>query len=168
MGINRLAKPTGLIDMSVRSIAIVVPTADGRIVMGGVDFTYYDYDALSSGNDKTVSRRVEEDLFAMFPQLEGLQIEHAWSGTTAYTLSGRLPSVGVMGSTIRISITALVLANGVPSAQTAGRIIADLMAGESNEFTSHFIVNRKIPYAGPTLLRGLFGRAYKWKTMKYG
>jgi glycine/D-amino acid oxidase-like deaminating enzyme len=144
-----------------------IPTADGRIVMGGVDFTYYDYDALSSGNDKTVTRRVEENLFAFFPQLEGLQIEHAWSGTTAYTLSGRLPSVGVEGTYQNIYY-GVGFSNGVPSAQTAGRIIADLMAGESNEFTSHFIVNRKIPYAGPTLLRGLFGRAYKWKTITYG
>jgi glycine/D-amino acid oxidase-like deaminating enzyme len=104
-----------------------LPTADGRIVMGGVDFTYYDYDALSSGNDKTVSRRVEKDLFAMFPQLEGLQIEHAWSGTTAYTLSGRLPSVGVKGTYQNIYY-GVGFSNGVSSAQTAGRIIADLMA----------------------------------------
>lgn len=144
-----------------------IPTADGRIVMGGVDFTYYDYDALSSGNDKPVMRRVQDNLFAFFPQLEGLQIDHAWSGTTAYTLSGRTPSVGVKGKYQNIYY-GVGFSNGVPSAQTAGRIIADLMAGESNEFTSHFVVNRKIPYAGPTFLRGLFGRAYKWKMMKFG
>jgi hypothetical protein len=51
---------------------------------------------------------------------------------------------------------------GVPSTQTAGRITADLMAVEKNHFTDHFIVNRKIPYAGPVGLRGLFGRAVKW------
>ncbi len=144
-----------------------IPTADGRIVMGGVDFTYYDYDALSSGNDKTVTHRVKENLFTFFPQLEGLQIEHAWSGTTAYTLSGRFPSVGVEGKYQNIYY-GVGFSNGVPSAQTAGRIIADLMAGESNEFTSHFIVNRKIPYAGPRLLRGLLGKAYKWKKIRYG
>jgi hypothetical protein len=54
------------------------------------------------------------------------------------------------------------MAEGVPATQTAGRIIADLMAGESNEFTTHFIVNRKIPYAGPARLRGIFGKAIKW------
>jgi glycine/D-amino acid oxidase-like deaminating enzyme len=144
-----------------------IPTSDGRIVMGGVDFTYYDHDALSSGNDKTVTHRIEEDLFTFFPQLEGLQIEYAWSGTTGYTLSGRTPSVGVEGRFQNIYY-GVGFSNGVPSAQTAGRIIADLMAGESNKFTSHFIVNRKIPYAGPTLLRGLFGRAYKWKKIKFG
>jgi glycine/D-amino acid oxidase-like deaminating enzyme len=135
--------------------------------MGGVDFTYYDYDALSSGNDKTVTHRIEENLFAFFPQLAGLKIEYAWSGTTGYTLPDRIPSVGVEGNYQNIYY-GVGFSNGVPSAQTAGRIIADLMAGESNEFTSHYIVNRKIPYAGPTLLRGLFGRAYKWKKKKYG
>ena len=63
-----------------------VITADGRIVMGGSGFTYYDKDALCSGNDKVVTKRVIEDLFRFFPQLEGLKIEHAWGGVTAYTL----------------------------------------------------------------------------------
>jgi len=137
-----------------------VPTADGRILTGGSDFVYYDNDALSSGNDKTVTRRVTDNLFEFFPQLRGLQIENAWSGTTAYTL-GRVPSVGVMGDYQNIYY-GMGFSEGVPSTQTAGRIIADLMAGESNEFTSHFTVNRKIPYAGPGKLRGFFGRSIKW------
>ncbi len=142
-----------------------VPTADGRIVMGGSDFTYYDNDALSSGNDKTVTRRIEENLFAFFPQLNGLRIEHAWGGTTAYTL-GRVPSIGVMGDHQNIYY-GVGFDEGVPSTQTAGRIIADLLAGESNEFTSHFTVNRKIPYAGPTTLRGIFAKGVKWLMERY-
>lgn len=143
-----------------------IPTADGRIVRGGSDFVYYDGDKLSSGNDKAVTRRVTEDLFSFFPQLEGLRIEHAWGGSTAYTL-GRIPSVGVMGDDQNIYY-GVGFSNGVPAAQTAGRIIADLMAGESNEFTSHFIVNRKIPYAGPLHLRGTFGRGIKWMMERFG
>jgi len=142
------------------------PTVDGRIVMGGSDFTYYDNDALSSGNDKTVTQRVTDNLFGFFPQLEGLQIEHAWGGTTSYTL-GRVPTVGVMGEHQNIYF-GTGFNEGVPSTQTAGRIIADLMAGEKNEFTDHFIVNRKIPYAGPTRLRGFFGRGVKWMMKNLG
>jgi glycine/D-amino acid oxidase-like deaminating enzyme len=142
-----------------------VPTADGRIVMGGSDFTYYDNDALSSGNDKTVTQRLKANLFEFFPQLGGLRIEHAWGGTTAYSL-GRVPSVGVMGDHNNIYY-GLGFDEGVPSTQTAGRIIADLLAGESNEFTSHFVVNRKIPYAGPTRLRGVFGKGIKWLMRKF-
>jgi glycine/D-amino acid oxidase-like deaminating enzyme len=142
-----------------------VPTADGRIVMGGSDFVYYDNDALSSGNDKAVTRRIKEDLFAIFPQLAGLQIEHTWGGTTAYTL-GRVPSIGVMGDHQNI-FYGVGFDEGVPSTQTAGRIIADLLAGVSNEFTSHFVVNRKIPYAGPARLRGIFGKGVKWLMENY-
>jgi glycine/D-amino acid oxidase-like deaminating enzyme len=144
----------------------LIPTADGRIVMGGSDVMYYDNDALCSGNDKTVTRRVMKDLFAVFPQLEGLQIEHAWGGTTTHTLD-RTPSVGVMGDYQNIYY-GVGLSEGVPTTQTFGRIIADLMAGESNDFTDHYVVNHKIPYAGPTLLRGFFGRGIKWMMSNLG
>ena len=143
-----------------------VPTADGRIVMGGSDFTYYDNDALSSGNDKTVTQRIIDNLFTFFPQLEGLQISHAWGGTTAYTL-GRIPSIGVMGDHQNI-LYGTGFNEGVPSTQTAGRIIADLIAERDNQFTAHYIVNRKIPYAGPSALRGPFGRAVKWMMKTWG
>jgi glycine/D-amino acid oxidase-like deaminating enzyme len=142
------------------------PTADGRIVMGGSDFTYYDMDAISSGNDKTVTQRVIANLFDYFPQLGGLKIEHAWGGTTSYTL-GRIPAVGVMGDDQNIYF-GTGFNEGVPATQTAGRIIADLISGESNQFTDHFVVNRKIPWAGPIHLRGYFGRIVKWMMKNWG
>ncbi len=141
-----------------------VRTADDRIVIGGSDFTYYDFDAISSGNDKTVTSNIKNDLFTFFPQLEGLSISHAWGGTTSYTL-GRVPAVGVMGDDRNI-FYGTGFNEGVPTTQIAGRIIADLMAGESNPFTNHYIVNRKIPYAGPKSLRGFFGRGLKWMMKK--
>jgi glycine/D-amino acid oxidase-like deaminating enzyme len=138
----------------------LIPTKDGRIVMGGSDYTYYSKDRLSSGNDKKVTRNVIKDLFAFFPQLKGLKIEHAWGGTTAGTLN-HTPSVSVMGDHKNIYF-GVGHSEGVPTTQTAGRIIADMMAKESNEFTNHFIVNSKIPYAGPLHLRGIFARGAKW------
>jgi len=137
-----------------------VRTADGRIVMGGSDFTYYDMDALSSGNDKTVTTQIIDNLFSFFPQLDGLPIAHAWGGTTSYTL-GRLPIVGSLGDENNI-FYATGFNEGVPSTQIAGRMIADLMAQESTIFSTHHIVNRNIPYAGPRFTRGFFGRVVKW------
>jgi gamma-glutamylputrescine oxidase len=155
----------GLYDMRV-VFSYLVPTADGRIVMGGSDYTYYDNDALCSGNDKSVTQLIKKDLFAFFPQLEGLRIEHSWGGTTTYTLD-RIPSVGVMGDHQNIYY-GVGLSEGVPTTQTFGRIIADLMAGECNEFTSHYVVNHKIPFAGPIRLRGSFISAGKWIMEKSG
>jgi gamma-glutamylputrescine oxidase len=155
----------GLSDMR-KLYSYLIPTADGRIVMGGSDFTYYDNDQISSGNDKKVTHNVKKDLFAFFPQLEGLKIVHAWGGTTAGTLD-YTPSVGVIGDHQNIYY-GTGHGEGVPTTQTTGRIIADLMAGESNEFTTHYIVNRKIPYAGPLKLRGIFARAAKWMLREPG
>lgn len=149
----------GLSDMRAL-FSYSVRTVDGRIVMGGSDFTYYDNDSLSSGNDRGVTKKIVDNLFSFFPQIKGIEIAHAWGGTTSYTI-GRKPSVGVIGDYKNIYY-GTGFNEGVPSSQTAGRIIADLMVGESNIFTNHFIVNRKMMYAGPTRLRGFIGRGVKW------
>ena len=155
----------GLSDMRTL-FSYLVLTKDNRIVMGGSDFAYYDNDDLCSGNDKTFTHSIIKDLFNSFPQLEGLGIDHAWGGTTTYTLN-ESPSVGVMGDHQNIYY-GVGLSEGVPTTQTFGRIIADLMAGESNKFTNHPVVNQPISYAGPTVLRGKFGRVTKWIWEKSG
>ena len=154
----------GLSDMRTL-FSYLVLTKDNRIVMGGA-FAYYDNDDLCSGNDKTFTHSITKDLFNSFPQLDGLGIDHAWGGTTTYTLS-KNPSVGVMGDHQNIYY-GVGLSEGVPTTQTFGRIIANLMAGESNEFTNHYVVNQPISYAGPTVLRGKFGRVAKWMWAKSG
>jgi gamma-glutamylputrescine oxidase len=149
----------GLYDMRTK-FSYLIPSTDGRIIMGGSDFTYYANDAISSGNDMYVTRKIKRDLFSFFPQLEGLKIDHLWGGTTTYTLD-RTPSVGVMGED-RNLYYAVGLSEGVPTTQTFGRIIADLMAGEENNYTKHYTVNRDIPYAGPTSLRKYFVKGGMW------
>jgi len=153
----------GLYDMR-NMFSYLVLTAERRIVIGGSGAAYYN-DALCAGNDKSMTRKVLKDLFAFFPSLEGLKIEHAWGGTTTYTLD-RTPSVGVIGDHNNI-FYGVGLSEGVPTTQTFGRIIADLMAGESNQFTNHYVVNHRLPYAGPVPLRGLFGRGAKWMWEKF-
>ncbi|MBC8506895.1 MAG: FAD-dependent oxidoreductase [Anaerolineales bacterium] len=151
----------GLSDMRTM-FSYLILSRDSRIIMGGAGgFGYYDNDALCSGNDKSFTHSITKDLFTSFPQLEGLGIEHTWGGTTAYMLGDRSPSVGVMGDQKNIYY-GVGLSEGVPTTQTFGRIIADLMAGESNEFTEHYVVNYPIAYAGPTSLRGVFGRGARW------
>lgn len=155
----------GLADSRV-NFSYAVPTVDGRIVIGGGgDVVYYPDDRLSSGNEKTATRNIVKDLFTTFPQLEGLEIEHAWGGTTALSVD-RIPSVGTLNGYENIYYGG-GYDEGVPSGQTAGRIIAELMTGESNKFTNHYIVNRKIPYAGPVAMRGFFINTYKKYLQRY-
>ncbi len=149
----------GLYDMRTK-FSYSIPSTDGRIVIGGSDFTYYANDAISSGNDMYVTKIIKRDLFSFFPQLEGLKIDHLWGGTTTYTLD-RTPSVGVMGEDQNIYY-GVGMSEGVPTTQTFGRIIADLMAGEENDYTNHYTVNRDIPYAGPSGLRKYFVKGGIW------
>lgn len=136
------------------------PTMDGRIVIGGADYPYYADDALNSGNNKPVIELLAKDLFATFPQLEGLRIDHAWGGTMGFTMDF-VPSVGVMGEHKNIFYGVAYNGHGVVFGQTAGRIISELIAGKSSELTDLFVVGHKIPYAGPKALRIVFARLYK-------
>ena len=144
----------------------MIPSVDGRIIIGGSDFKYYNNDGIAPGNNKTVSRVIVKDLVKWFPCLEGIKVDHAWGGPTATTLD-RKPSIGVMGDDKNI-FYGVGYDEGVPSTQTGGKIIADLMAGERNEFTTHAVVNRKIPYAGPKVLRAFFGDLKKWYMVNVG
>jgi glycine/D-amino acid oxidase-like deaminating enzyme len=129
------------------------PSADGRIVIGGSDYPYYKNDGLSPGFNASVRDLLIKDLLTDFPQLEGIEIDHAWGGTMSGTRD-LTPSVGVIGEHRNVYY-GVGYFEGVPTTQTAGRIIADLLAGERNAFTEHEIVNRKIPYAGPQFARNI-------------
>ena len=142
----------------------MIPSADGRIIIGGSDAVYYDNDRIAPGNNKSVSQLIIKDLVETFPSLAGIQVDHTWGGPTAGSLD-RQPSVGVMGEHQNIYY-GLGYGEGVPSSQTGGKMIAELMAGEKNEFTEHFIINRPIPYSGPRFLRGFFGILKKWYLVK--
>ncbi|HVO26353.1 MAG TPA: FAD-binding oxidoreductase [Candidatus Margulisiibacteriota bacterium] len=137
------------------------PTADGRIVIGGSDAPYFAGDAPSSGNYKPALDALTRSLFTTFPQLEGLRIDHAWGGTMGFTMDFT-PSVGVMGDDKNIFYGVAYNGEGVAFSQTAGRIICELIAGEQSALTKLCVVNHQIPYLGPSSLRLVFERLYKW------
>ncbi len=137
------------------------PTADGRIVIGGSDAPYFANDGLSSGNYRPAIEAVTRSLFTTFPQLEGLRIEHAWGGTMGFTMDFT-PSVGVMGDYKNIFYGVAYNGEGVAFSQTAGRIIAELMAGQESDLTRLCVVNHTMPYLGPASLRLVLERLNKW------
>ncbi len=143
------------------------PTLDGRIVVGGSDYPYYANDGLSSGNYEPVIDLLTKSLFTTFPQLEGLRIDHAWGGTMGFTLDF-VPSVGVMGEYDNIFYGVAYNGEGVAFAQTAGRIITELMTGERSELSDLFVVNHRMPYMGPAGTRILFARLYKAYLERFG
>jgi hypothetical protein len=72
------------------------------------------------------------------------------------------PSVGVIGDYKNIFYGVAYNGEGVAFSQTAGRIISELMAGEESDLTKLCVVNHQMPYLGPSSLRIVFERLYKW------
>jgi len=142
----------------------MIPSADGRIIIGGADTKYYHKDGIAPGNNKSVSELVLKELIETFPPLKGIKVDHAWGGPTAGTLDF-VPSVGVMGDFKNIYY-GVGYNEGVPSAQTGGKMIAELIAGEKNAFTENFVINRTMPYSGPKALRYFFSIIRKWYMVK--
>jgi len=64
----------------------MIPSADGRIIIGGSDSKYYHNDGIAPGNNKSVSQEIVKDLTRTFPSLAGIKVEHAWGGPTAGSL----------------------------------------------------------------------------------
>jgi glycine/D-amino acid oxidase-like deaminating enzyme len=156
----------GFSDMHPSQFFYAAPSADGRIVIGGVEYPYYRNDGLSRGFNASVRDALVGRLLEVFPQLEGIGIDHSWGGTMSGTRDLN-PSVGVLGQYGNVYY-GLGFFEGVPTAQTAGRIIADLMTGERNAFTENEIVNRKIPYAGPQLVRNIAVPAVRFLMDRFG
>lgn len=138
----------------------VLMSRDNRIVIGGTEYLYYANDGLSSGNNKHVLAKLEKSLFKTFPQLKGIPVEHKWGGVVSYTMDAD-PAVGVMGDDANIYYAVGYSGHGVSFAHTAARIITDMMAGENNDFTNFFLVNRQIPFAGTRSTRYIGFKAYK-------
>lgn len=136
------------------SFNYLLMSEDNRIVIGGSEFPYYANDGLSSGNNRTVHGKLEKDLFAIFPQLEGLAIDYKWGGTVCMTRD-RTPSVGVMGEHKNIYYGVGYNGSGVSFSHIAARIMADLIAGEKTAFSDYYLVNRPLPYLGPRSFRHL-------------
>jgi len=133
---------------------------DNRIVIGGSEYPYYANDGLSSGNNKKVIQKLENSLFTTFPQLKGLSIDYKWGGTVSYNLDSD-PAVGVMGDENNIYYGVGYSGSGISFAHTAARIMTDLMAGEKNDFTDFFLVNRSLPFAGTSSSRYMGFHMYK-------
>lgn len=66
--------------------------------------------------------------------------------------------MGVIGEHKNIFYGVSYNGEGVAFSQTAGRIIAELIAGDESELTKLFVVNHQMPYMGPASLRIAFER----------
>lgn len=121
-------------------------TRDNRIHIGGgpADYTF------NNGVTEPMAahqghERILKELARIFPKLEGVRFETAWSGVVDMSLD-ESPAVGRMGKHQNIYYGIGFSGHGVNLTSLFGRIVADLEAKRNEEWAWFPYVNRLPPY----------------------
>ena len=125
-------------------------SADKRLLFGGL--------CNYSGRDpKDITAILQPKMLKVFPQLEGTNIEYEWGGNIAISMN-RIPQMGrIDGNTYYAHGYS---GHGVAPTHIAGRILADVIAGDSARFDVFERVRHlKLPggkwFANPALALGM-------------
>lgn len=94
---------------------------DGRLLFGGGENYGYRF-------PRDIAATVRKPMEQVFPQLKGVQIDYAWGGTLAITMS-RLPHIARPAP--HILSAAGYSGSGVALAGLAGKLMAEAMRGQS-------------------------------------
>ncbi len=126
-----LARVAGFFDESPR-LAYGTVDATGRVIFGGGSTAAYAYrfrNATAYTPDERDARAVRACLDAYFPELADVPTQTWWSGPLDLTLV-RHCAIGVMGAHRNIYYGVGYSGHGITLANLAGRVIADLYAGD--------------------------------------
>ncbi|WP_163560890.1 FAD-binding oxidoreductase [Halomonas sp. NO4] len=117
-------------------------TRDNRLLYGGgVNY---------GGEDPAdIAGVIRPKLLKTFPQLADVAIDYAWSGTFLMTLN-RLPQFGVINGNVYYAQG--YSGHGVTCSHLAGKLIAEVMAGQGERFDA-FAGIPHLPFPGGWLLR---------------
>jgi glycine/D-amino acid oxidase-like deaminating enzyme len=137
-------------------------TADNRVLLSGGDGFYYYGGAAVDGEGHPDYRRLERVIRQLFPVLADVPITHRWAGHVGVTLD-LAPTIGAFGPANNILFAGGYSGHGVTVAVLAGRLLRDLVAGESLDPVYDFVLNRKPPRSpGEPLTSVGFGLAKRY------
>lgn len=138
-------------------------TPDGRLVFGGGSNASYAYlyggRAQFPGSAAAGFDAVLERLTAYFPEAAGLGIAHRWTGTLGITMS-RVCSMGVMGGHRNVYYALGYSGHGVTLANLAGRVLADIYAGDDERWRDLPFYMRPLGGVPPEPLRWIGYQVY--------
>lgn len=117
-------------------------TADGRLLYGG-GVNYGGQDPVD------IAAVIRPKMLKTFPRLADTRIDHAWSGNFLMTLN-RLPQFGRLNDNVYYAQG--YSGHGVTCSHLAGKLIAEVMRGESERFDA-FAGLPHLPFPGGRLLR---------------
>ena len=115
---------------------------DNRLLFGGGEAMRFRFPA-------DIRALVAPRLFAIYPQLKGIDLDYAWGGSLAITLN-RMPCFMRLGKNM-VSASGYS-GHGVALATLAGRLLAEATMGEAGGFSVMEKI-KKPPFPGGDLLR---------------
>jgi gamma-glutamylputrescine oxidase len=138
-------------------------TAGGRVIFGGGGNDAYAYlyggRTAFTGPASQSFAAIHRRLLDYVPGLSGLPIEHRWTGTVDLTLD-RVCSIGVRGDRRNVYYAIGFSGHGMALAMLAGRVIADLYAGDDDAWRDLPFFQRPLPSFPPEPLRWIGYQLY--------
>jgi gamma-glutamylputrescine oxidase len=121
-------------------------TADNRIHIGGGPVNYsFNNGVRELADQRRPYETLQRELVRIFPKLAGVDFETTWGGVVDMSLD-ESPAVGRMGKHRNIFYGIGFSGHGVNLTSLFGRIIADLEAGEAEQWSWLPYLNRMPPY----------------------
>lgn len=147
-------------------IAYGCRTASGRLVFGGGSNAAYRYrfggkaafDPTPRDRERTVAA-LRSTLARYFPALTTVEPAASWSGLLDLTFD-RAPSIGVTGERGNVYYALGYSGHGLTLGMQAGRVLADLYAGDHDAWRAFPFYQRRLPRIPPEPLRWLGYQAY--------
>lgn len=144
--------PTGLCVEDVRYILDYYRlSADGRLLFGGG--TVY-----GGADPSDIRKKLTRNMIKVFPQLDGVRIDHAWSGNFALSFT-RVPQMGRLGSSTYFAHG--YSGHGVTGSHLFGRILAQAIQGDLTRFDTFAALKWK-PFPGGKTLRVPYSVLGSW------
>jgi gamma-glutamylputrescine oxidase len=129
---------------------------DNRLLFGGGESYGYKF-------PRDIEATVRKPMAEIFPQLRDIQIDYAWGGTLGITMN-RMPNFERVSPTIT-SISGYS-GHGVAMATSAGRIVADMVAGQAEKFDVFATVPSPRFPGGQRLRSPLLALAMAWYALR--
>ncbi|HEX5950366.1 MAG TPA: FAD-dependent oxidoreductase [Actinomycetota bacterium] len=137
-------------------------TADHRIAIGGgaTGVVYAGRVGRRATHDRRVAEVAARGLLWLFPQLEGVRFTHAWGGPIDHT-AWFLPFFRTLAPG-NVHVGLGFSGHGLAQTRLGGRILASLVLGVRDGWSSMPVVGREIALAPPEPLRFPLVRAAAW------
>lgn len=120
-------------------------TADGRILWGGYDASYYGDFSPRHEREGTPYARLSEHFRYTFPQLQDVRFTHAWAG--AIDTCSRFSAFWGTALSGRVAYSVGFTGLGVGASRFGAQVMLDLLSGQGTERTALEMVRTKpIPF----------------------